>query len=101
MLRPYIVIVGSARVPERPQKLPVPRRRDPFARGVGAGLVGPRGDPRVALLADVPILPVGLVPEAHGIVGIEARLPEGVGVEQPLAGEIGRASCRERMESKG
>src|SRR5207249_5598543 len=80
-------ICVSARVPDRAEKLPVPRCGDPFARGVGAGLVGPRGDPRVALLADVPILPVGLVPEAHGIAGTEARLPEGVGVEQPLAGE--------------
>src|SRR5439155_10910468 len=64
------------RVPDRPEELPVPRRGDPFPRGIGARLVGPRGDPRVALFADVPILPVGLVPEAHGVLGIEARLPE-------------------------
>src|SRR5690348_13624099 len=73
------------RVPERPEKLPVPRRCDALPRRVGAGLVGPRSYPCVALLADVPVLPVGLVPEAHRVVGIEAGLPEGVGVEQPLA----------------
>src|SRR5881397_2200027 len=99
MLRPYIVIVGSrqsvesgsggeARVPDGPEELTVPRRRNALPRRVGAGLVGPRSDPRVALLADVPVLPVGLVPEPHRVVGIEARLPERIGVEQPLARDV-------------
>src|SRR5439155_24155919 len=63
------------RVPDRPQKLPVPRRRNTLARPVGAGLVAPRGDPCVAPLAAMPVLPLGVRPEAHGVVGIEARLP--------------------------
>src|SRR2546422_1781997 len=51
-LFPYTTLFRS-RVPDRPEKLPVPRRRNALPRRVGAGLVGPRGDPCVALLADV------------------------------------------------
>src|SRR5437879_8424247 len=62
-------------VPDGPKKLPVPRRRNALPRRVRAGSVGTRSNTRVALLADVPVLPVGLVPEPHRVVGIEARLP--------------------------
>ena len=55
---------------DRPQKLPVPRRRDAFAGRVRARLVGARRDACVALLAHVPVLAVGGIPEAHGVFGI-------------------------------
>src|SRR5260370_38243156 len=76
-----------ARVSQGPQVLPVPRGRDPLARGVGTRHVRPGGNPGVRLFADVPVLTIRLVPEPHGVVGIEARIVNRIGIEQPLAGD--------------
>src|SRR6266550_1603893 len=50
-------------VSERLEESAVPRRRNTLARGVRPGLVRARADAELAPRADVPILPIGPVPE--------------------------------------
>src|SRR2546430_14321653 len=72
-------------VTERLQELAVPGRGDSLTCRVRPRHVRPRGDTGVALLADVPVLAVGLVPEPHRIVGIGPWGGERGGGEQPIA----------------
>src|SRR5258706_10124756 len=71
-------------VPHHPQVLPIPRRRNALARRVGTRLIHPRADAQLALLADVPVLAVGAVPELLGIADVVARRRRRVGIHQPL-----------------
>src|SRR2546430_17356223 len=66
----------SPGVSERPQEFPVPCRGDSLTCRVGPRYVCTRADAGVALLADVPVLAVGLVPEPHRVVGVERRCGE-------------------------
>jgi len=70
MLRPTSVIVRA----RSPGGTPVPRRRNALARRVGRrAWLGPRRDPRVASARRcAQSCRFGLVPEAHGVLRVEA-----------------------------
>src|SRR6266480_4435819 len=61
----------STGVSEHPQEFPVPCRGDSLTCRVGPRYVCTRADAGVALLANVPVLAVGLVPEPDRVVGVE------------------------------
>src|SRR3989475_3830276 len=77
----------SGRVADGPQELSIPGGRHALAWRVRTRHVGARRHPGLTLLADVPVLPVGHVPEPHPAPGTGLRRAERVGVEQPLAGD--------------
>src|SRR5204863_7600185 len=74
---------------ERAQILAVPGGGNGFAGRVGARLIGARRDSLLAEFADVPILPVGHVPEFDGVLGVEARVVERRWMKKPITKDQG------------
>src|ERR1051326_9506024 len=68
-----------------PQVHAVPRRRNALARRVRAGRVHPRANAELALLADVPILAVGAIPEFFRIGDVVPRSARRVRMHHPFA----------------
>src|SRR5580765_2831466 len=73
--------------PQTPQHLAVELRGQALPLRVRPRRIRPGLDTELALLADVPVLPVGHVPELDAVVGIERRVAEGGGMEEPGAGD--------------
>ena len=68
---------------------PVEPVEEVFAVGVRTRTVGTGADAELHLLADVPVLAVREIPEGDGVVGAEGGAGDGVGMEMPLADDLG------------
>src|SRR4051794_24957947 len=66
------------------QILPIPRRRNALAGRVGPRCITTRGDPKLTLRDDVPVLPVRDVPESDRIARVEARASLIARMEHPF-----------------
>src|SRR5215813_2522507 len=75
--------------PETPQHLAVELDRQALPLRIRPRPVRARLDTELALLTDVPVLPVGHVPELDAVIRVEGGVAQGGRVEEPRAADEG------------